>query len=412
MSHATSSQHLAMLLPCEEAGRVSPGAEDGGDDEAELRAELRALEQVKARCRAVAAENGALANKRWLAANGVSKTLQGKLTSIERRNKELETAAARLFGELEQMREQPEQLEVRLSGAESALASINSALVALEVDRDAEVAELEAALEDCRSETRRLWQQCATERREAAELVTELAAGEAASAELHAKKLEEIEGLRLALRDSEDARRQLEAGRAAEREEQAGLHAGSLSEIERLRSQLARSHEERQMLVAGELAELSDAKAKVAQLSAERQQLLSLRSLERDQHEQRLTQLEAQRVAEVSELESKLEESEAERRKLTALCTSNRGRRAEEATMSLRAQQAEDAHVLASQAATIRRLQEQLANQQAQAATEKDVAVRRLKAKASQIIRQNGAERREVEAEVRQLRADLAAATA
>ena len=80
--------------------------------------------------------------------------------------------------------------------------------------------------------------------------------------------------------------------------------------------------------------------------------------------------------------------------------------------MSLRAQQAEDAHVLASQAATIRRLQEQLANQQAQATTEKDVAVRRLKAKASQIIRQNGAERREVEAEVRQLRADLAAATA
>ena len=29
------------------------------------------------------------------------------------------------------------------------------------------VAELEAALQDCRSETRRLWQQCATERREA-----------------------------------------------------------------------------------------------------------------------------------------------------------------------------------------------------------------------------------------------------
>ena len=61
--------------------------------------------------------------------------------------------------------------------------------------------------------------QRAEKRREAAELVTELAAGEAASAELHAKKLEEIEGLHLALRDSEDAWRQVEARQAAEREQ-------------------------------------------------------------------------------------------------------------------------------------------------------------------------------------------------
>jgi hypothetical protein len=391
--------------------------------------------------------NRQLESVRWEQSVAVQQTLQSKLVAVEARNGELEAAAARLFGELEAMKAAGDSssLEARLREGEQMLSSINDVLTDLEDERDAEVAELLSALEDCQAETRRLQFEQQAERRETAELLAELAAGEEASAELHCAKLQEIEDLHRALSRSEDERMQLENEQAAERrehtelvaelagdaEDAARLHAGSLREIEQLHGLLRKERDERQRLIVGELAELTEAKTRLQQLAAEKQQLLSVRSLEQAAHSAELEKVHTAHATELAELRSALAKSEAERKRLV----SSAGQQHVEGGMILREQgssarntappkptapkkadpaaEAEEAEELlarkmvAKQASMIVALKEQLEANKAEALKDKQAAVKKIRSKAQNLIKQNGAERREAEAQIAELKAQL-----
>ena len=391
--------------------------------------------------------NRQLESVRWEQSVAVQQTMQSKLVAVEARNGELEAAAARLFGELEAMKAAGDSssLEARLREGEQMLSSINDVLTDLEDERDAEVAELQSALEDCQAETRRLQFEQQAERRETAELLAELAAGEEASAELHCAKLQEIEDLHRALSRSEDKRMQLENEQAAERrehtelvaelagdvEDAARLHAGSLREIEQLHGLLRKERDERQRLIVGELAELTEAKTRLQQLAAEKQQLLSVRSLEQAAHSAELEKVHTAHATELAELRSALAKSEAERKRLV----SSAGQQHVEGGMILREQgssarntapptptapkkadpaaEAEEAEELlarkmvAKQASMIVALKEQLEANKAEALKDKQAAVKKIRSKAQNLIKQNGAERREAEAQIAELKAQL-----
>lgn len=398
------------------------------------------------RCVAAGEQNEHMEDARWQQAMGVQLALEQKLEAVEERNDELEQAASRLFEELEEMKLAGQQagstsLEQRLCAGEQMLASVNQALAELEQQRDAEVDELQVALEHCQRQTRRLQMEQQMERRETAELLAELAAGEEASVQLHCTKLQEIENLHCSLRESEAQCDALLEQQELERREHAELmvelandvshtselHARSLREIETLHRQLRKERDERQRLIVGELAELTDAKARLVQLAAEKQQLLAARSLERAAHATELEKVKAAHTREVAELKAALAASE-EARKI--LLTSS----SEKVDNVLRPQQSSVANqnqprapsdpppakavegdgsrdltakMVAKQASMIVALREQLAADKAAALKEKQAAVEKVRAKAQKLVKQNGKERREAEAMIRQLRAKL-----
>jgi hypothetical protein len=376
----------------------------------------------------------------------VRETLHSQLAAVEVRNKDLEVAAARLFQELGEMTTGgSSSLEARLSKGEQMLSSINTTLTDLEHARDEEVAKLQESLKTCQAETRRLRFEQQAERQETAELLAELAAGEEASAELLCSKLQEIEGLHKTLRASRDERARLRNEHAMEQqqhaelmgelaadaEHSARLHAGSLREVEQLQRVLQKERDERQRLIMGELSELTHAKARLHQQAAEKQQLLAVRSLEQEAHSVELEKLHSAHAAEAAELRSALAASETERERLASIV-----RRRDDATTVLREQssastnmhsqvandnlQAENlganaadstelmsAKMVAKQASMIVALRDQLEAERVAALEDKQVAVEKVRSKAKALIRQNGAERRQAEAQIAELKAQM-----
>ncbi len=383
---------------------------------------------------------------RWKEAVAVQETLHSQLASVELRNKDLEVAAARLFQELGEMRTgSSSSLEARLSKGEQMLSSINATLTDLEKARDEEVAKLQESLATCQAETRRLRFEQQAERRETAELLAELAAGEEASAQLLSSKLQEIENLYTTLRASQDEQARLREEQAMERQEHAEvvdelaadvehsacLHAGSLREIEQLQQLLQRERDERQRLIMGELSELTNAKARLQQLAAEKQQLLAVRSLEQEAHSAELEKLHSAHAAEAAELRSALAASESERERLASVVRQHNGGTTvlhDQSSSSTNVlsrvanddSQAENlgtnpadstdlmsAKMLAKQASMIVALREQLEANRLAALKDKQAAVDKVRSKAKALIRQNGAERRQAEAQIAELKAQL-----
>ena len=375
--------------------------------------------------------------------------LQSQLSAVELRNKDLQEAAARLFRELGGMTtDGTSSLEARLSKGEQMLASINAALTELEHARDSEVAKLQHSLETCQAETRRLRFEQQVERQETAELLAELAAGEEASAELLSSKLQEIEDLHKALRTSELEQARLRAEQTMERQQHAELvdqvaadaehcarlHAGSLQEMERLQRVLQRERDERQRLILGELSELTTAKARLQELAAEKQHLLAVRSLEQEAHSVELEKLHTAHATEAAELRSALAASEAERERLASIVerhgedaaqTTALREQPSSATNSNRlettnntqsenvgvnaavAKELESSKIVAQQASIIAALREQLDADRAAALKDKQAAVEKVRTKAKALVRQNGAERRQAEAQIAELKAQL-----
>lgn len=386
---------------------------------------------------------------RWERSVAVQESLHSKLTAVEMRNKDLEVAAARLFQELDGITtDGSSTLEARLSKGEQMLASINEALTDLENARDDEVAMLQESLETCQAETRRLRFEQEAERRETAELLAELAAGEEASAELLSSKLQEIENLHCDLRRSQDEHAHLRDEQAKERQEHAGLvselagdaehsarmHAGSLREIEHLQQILRRERDERQRLIMGELSELTNAKARLQQLVAEKQQLLAVRSLEQDAHSSELKKLHTAHAAEVAELRRALAASESERERLADIVrrqhedveratvlqeqrsssTNTKSFKAKNGSVNGNTDTAATdeqgllvSKTIGKQASIIVALREQLEADKAAALKDKQIAVEKVRSKAKALIRANGTERRKAEAQIAELKTQL-----
>lgn len=383
---------------------------------------------------------------RWKESVAVQEKLESQLTAVELRNKDLEEAAARLFRDLGGMTtDDTASLEARLSKGEQMLSSINAALMELEDARDSEVAKLQRSLETCQAETRRLRFEQQAERQETAELLAELAAGEEASAELLSSKLQEIEDLHKALRTSELEQARLREEQTMERQQHAELvgelaadavhcarvHAGSLQEMEQLQKVLRRERDERQRLIIDELGELTTAKARLQQLVDEKQHLLAVRSLEQEAHSVELEKLRSSHAAEAAELRRALAASEAERERLASIverhgedaaqtnglreqpsssANSNRlevTNDTQSENVAANAKELTSAKMVAQQASMIAALREQLDADRAAALKDKQAAVDKVRTKAKALVRQNGAERRQAEAQIAELQAQL-----
>jgi hypothetical protein len=181
----------------------------------------------------------------------------------------------------------------------------------------------------------------------------------------------------------------------------------------------------------GELSELTNAKARLQQLAAEKQQLLAVRSLEQEAHSAELEKLHSAHAAEAAELRSALAASESERERLASVVRQHNGGTTvlhDQSSSSTNVlsrvanddSQAENlgtnpadstdpmsAKMLAKQASMIVALREQLEANRLAALKDKQAAVDKVRSKAKALIRQNGAERRQAEAQIAELKAQL-----